>query len=146
VPEKSEEVKVHAPTEFAGGGRSAAGKLVIKPVAFTPARLKPATTAVILVAVLAVLAITWVAGRAGLFQDMIVTTAGLLIVSPPLVLAAYLVMRNAEFEPYRGRELYLRSALCALAYAALWGIFSLLVARGVIFGEMWICSLPSGST
>ena len=36
VPEKTQEVKVHAPEQFAGGGRSTTGKLVLKPVAYTP--------------------------------------------------------------------------------------------------------------
>jgi len=138
VPKKSEEVKIEAPTQFAGGGRSTAGKLIIEPVAFTPAKLRPVSAMLIVAAVLVVLALTWVGGRAELFQSLLVTAAGLLLVSPPLVVAAYLVVRNDELEPYRGRDLYLRSALCALAYAALWGVFALLVARGVIIGELWI--------
>src|SRR5664280_2030892 len=47
VPLKTEEVKVHTPEAFAGGGRSTSGKLVIKPVAFQPAKLQPATAAII---------------------------------------------------------------------------------------------------
>ena len=53
-------------------------------------------------------------------------------------MAAYTILRNDDLEPYRGRELYLRSALCALGYVALWGLFALLVARGVIFGDVWV--------
>ncbi len=138
VPKKSEEVKIQAPEQFAGGGRSAAGKLIIEPVAFTPAKLRPVTATLIVATVLVVLALTWVGGRAELFRSLFATAAGLLLISPPLVVAAYLVVRNDELEPYRGRDLYLRSALCALGYAALWGVFALLAARGVIFGELWI--------
>jgi hypothetical protein len=138
VPEKSEEVKVHAPEAFAGGGRSASGKMVIEPVAFQPARLDPVKASLIAAAVLVVLAVTWVGGRLGLFASLLPTAAGLLLISPLLVLAAYPILRNNDLEPYRGRELYLRSALCALGYAALWGLFALLVARGVIFGDVWV--------
>ena len=138
VPEKSQEVKVHAPEEFVGGGRGTTGKLVIKPVAFTPVRLQPVTATFIAAAVLAVLAITWVGGRAGLFESMVATAVGLLAVSPPLVVAAYMVLRNDELEPYRGLTLYVRSTLCALAYVALWGLFTLLVSSGVITGDLWI--------
>ena len=72
-----------------------------------------------------------------MFNSLIATTVGLLVVSPPLVVAAYRVLHNDDFEPYRSKELYIRATLCALAYAALWGVFSLLVARGVITGELW---------
>ena len=62
---------------------------------------------------------------------------GLLAVSPPLSVAAYEILRDDEFEPYRGAALYLRSGACGLAYVALWGVFSLLASRGVITGELW---------
>ena len=138
VPTKSQEVKVHAPEEFAGGGRSTTGKLVIKPEAFVPAKLRPVTATLMAAAVLAVLAIAWVGGKTGVFQSMIATTVGLLAISPPLVMAAYAVLRNDDLEPYRGKALCIRSALCALAYVVLWGVFALLVARGVISGDLWV--------
>jgi hypothetical protein len=137
VPEKDQEVKVHAPEEFAGGGRSTSGKLVIKPVAFTPAKLRPVTAAAIVAAVLTTLVVAWVGGRMHLFDSMIVTTLGLLIVSPPLIAAAYSVLHDDEFEPYRSKELYLRAAWCGLGYIALWGLFVLLGSRGVVTGELW---------
>jgi hypothetical protein len=137
VPDKAQEVKVHAPEEFAGGGRSTSGKLVIKPVAFTPTKLQPVTTTIIIASVLVVLAVTWVGGRAHLFESMIATTVGLLLVSPPLVMAAYEILRNDDLEPYSGKQFYIRSSLCALGYMALWGLFTLLVSRGFVSGELW---------
>ena len=96
------------------------------------------TAILVVAAVLIVLALAWAGGRTQFFEkSLIATTIGLLLVSPPLVVAAYRVLHNDEFEPYRGKELYIRSALCALAYAALWGVFSLLVARGLITGDLW---------
>jgi hypothetical protein len=138
VPEKSQEVKIHAPEEFAGGGRSRTGKLVTKPIAFATAKLQPVTAVAIGAAVLVVLAIAWIGGRAHLFDSTIAVAVGLLVVTPPLVAAAYSVLHDAELEPYRGKELYLRSALCALAYMALWGLFALLAARGLISGDLWV--------
>ena len=41
VPTKSEEVKVHAPTAFADGGRSTTGQLLTKPIARKETRLGP---------------------------------------------------------------------------------------------------------
>ena len=48
VPEKGQEVKVHAPAAFAEGGRSTSGKLITKPIARKQVRLEPVTTAAIL--------------------------------------------------------------------------------------------------
>ena len=65
IPTKAEEVKVHAPEAFSGGGKSAAGKLITKPIARINAKFRPATTAAIAAAVLVVFVAT-VAGPAPL--------------------------------------------------------------------------------
>ena len=101
----------------------------------------PVAIALIVAAVLLVLLATWVAGRSKLFEGtpgMIVATVGLLLVSPPLVIAAYEVLRDDELEPFRGLSLYVRSAICGLGYVVLWGVFSLLVSpSGLVTGEIW---------
>jgi uncharacterized protein YbaR (Trm112 family) len=137
VPTKAEEVMVHAPTEFAGGGRSRTGKLITEPIARTSARLEPVTVTAIAAAVLVVLVVTWAGGRFGLFHNMAAVIVGLVVVSPPLVIAAYAALRDEELEPYRGTALYIRSGICALVYVALWGVFSLLASRGIITGDLW---------
>ena len=53
-------------------------------------------------------------------------------------MAAYAVLRNDELEPYRGKELYIRSALCGLAYVVLWGVFALLVFARRDHRRLWI--------
>ena len=45
VPTKEEEVKVHAPEEFAGGGKTTSGKLVTKPIARVDTKLRPVAVA-----------------------------------------------------------------------------------------------------
>ena len=101
---------------------------------------------IILVAVAVVLLLTWIGGRhlklfdaeqVGWLNSMIATAIGLLAVSPALTVAAYEVLRDDEFEPYRGRALYLRSGACGLAYTSLWAVFSLLASRGIITGDVW---------
>jgi hypothetical protein len=143
VPTKEQEVKVHAPEAFAGGGKSTSGKLVTKPLAYIPVKLHPVTTTLIVMGALLVLVVTWFCGRLGLFESgklfdvPIAAIIGLLLVSPPLTIAAYEMLRDEELEPYRGKALYLRACGCGLAYAALWGIFALLASRGVLIGEWW---------
>jgi hypothetical protein len=138
VPTKTEEVKIHVPEAFAGGGKSTQGKLITKPIARTDVRLQPVAVASIVASVLVVLVVTWIGGQSQWFDPWYIQAIGLLLVSPPLVIAAYAVLRDAELEPFRGKALGLRAAGCGLAYIVLWGVFAALKARGVITGELWI--------
>ncbi len=137
VPTKEQEVQVHAPEAFAGGGKSAEGKLITKPIARVNAKFQPVTMAIIGAAVVGVLVVTFIGGQFKWFGNPFVTAVGLLLVSPPLVLAAYEILRDVELEPYRGTALYVRSAACALGYVVLWGMFALLSSRGIVTGELW---------
>jgi len=137
VPTKDEEVKVHAPAEFASGGRTASGALATKPIARKDTKLEPVVVAALVAAVLSVLAVTWALGRSGLFEKNLVARAvGLLVVSPPLVLAGYTFLRDDELEPHRGVSLYLRVGICAVVYVVLWGSYGH-VADRVLTGELW---------
>jgi hypothetical protein len=73
--------------------------------------------------------------------------AGALVLSLPLVLAGYSFLRNDEMEPYRGRELWIRAAICALVFAGLWGAFALLRVYGVIpeqqNAQVWMFAGPA---
>jgi hypothetical protein len=122
IPDKAQEVKVHAPEEFGGGGRGVSGQLALKPIARTPLKVRPVMAAAVAGSVLAVLIVTWLAG--GLLQQSLMARAiGLLAISPALAVAAYTFLRDDELEPYRGLPLYYRAAACATGYAVLWGLF-----------------------
>ncbi len=136
VPTKETEVVVHAPEAFAGGGKSAAGKLITKPIARVNAKLRPVATTILAAAVVIVLVATWALGHAGLFDGIAIAAIGLLVISPPLTVAAYEMLRDDEFEPYRGWSLYLRSAACGCGYASLWGAFAML-SPYIVTGEVW---------
>jgi hypothetical protein len=136
VPAAGQEVQVHAPKQYAGGGRTKSGKLALEPVAFRSVTLDPVRITLIVAAVLIVLVFTWVGGRRGVFQSPIAISIGLLLVSPPLVVAGYSILRNDELEPYHGAALYVRAGICALAYMVLWGVFAYLAANGIITNEI----------
>ena len=126
IPEKKAEVTIHAPDEFSGGGKSVTGKLLLKPIARQQTRIKPVMAAVIGGAVVA--AIIWalvvrlVAADAAALRYLL-SGLGLLLVSPPLAVAAYTFLRDDELEPYRGRQLYIRAVVCAMVYMILWAVF-----------------------
>ncbi len=143
VPAKVEnaEVTVHAPTEFAGGGRGASGKLALKPIARIQTKWNPVTAVSIAGAILVTLLLSWAAG--GLIRTMfVVRFVGLLLVSPPLVVAAYMFLRKEDdLEPYHGKVLYVRAAICALVYVVLWGVYGHLagiyLADAAAMEELW---------
>jgi hypothetical protein len=53
----------------------------------------------------------------------------------PCAAIGYRIARDRELEPYRGRALAIRVTICALVYAALWGVRALVPAE--MTTEMW---------
>jgi hypothetical protein len=64
---------------------------------------------------------------------------GAVLLGPPLAFAGYTFLRDDELEPYRGKEVLLRSLACGLAFAAIWGAYWLVFAYWYNFKP-----LPSG--
>lgn len=121
IPETAaEEVTIHAPEEFAGGGKDAKGKLVGKPITHEDVKFRWGPTLLMGGAVLAVFALAFVIG-AVMPGNMPLSALGLLVVTPPLCAGFYAILRDSERPPLRGVTLWLRTAICAATYAALWG-------------------------
>ncbi len=143
VPKQEEQVVVHTPEQFGSGGRGASGKLALKPIARLEGRLRPQTVALVGAAAVLVLAVAWIGGRQGLFLNHpAVTVLGLLLISPALAIGGYQFLNSSEeLERYRGKTLYLRAGICALAYVVLWGLFVFVlgyVSGPIRDGEIWI--------
>jgi hypothetical protein len=137
VPQPEPEVQIHAPEDFAGGGKSAQGVLITKPLKRLDAKLKPVMAAAITAGSLGMILVAWLGGK--LFLEILpLRIAGLVLVSPFLTVGAYGFLRDDELEAYEGRALWLRGCICAAAYAALWGIYYVLVTTRIeMTGEMW---------
>lgn len=136
VPTKEEEIKVQEPEDRAPGARGAPAP---KPLLRNETKMTAVGVMLIVVSALVVLIVTAVLGQAEFFADgvLLKSTIGLLLVSPPLVIAGYSFLRDDEdLSPYRGKELYLRAAICSLIYISLWGVYSYLSGR-VLTGELW---------
>ena len=125
IPLKSEEVVVHAPEEF--GPKDAKGVGVLKPIARKETRFS--TTAAILIGtgVLVVLGLAFAMRGVEKSFYIWILSAGAVLLGPVLAYAGYTFLRNEELEPHRGTPLLVRSLICGLAYAALWGVFALFV-------------------
>lgn len=136
-----EEVKIHVPEEFESGGKDAKGRLITKPIARQETKIGTVGAVAMAGGVLTVLLVAWIAGE--MFRaSAALTGLGLLIVSPPLVLAGYAVLRDEEREPYRGRSLWIRAGICSLVYAGLWGAFAFVPPGVFENGWNWLFLAP----
>jgi hypothetical protein len=137
IPEKAGEVEVLDPRQLGASVRGATG-VWAKPIARKETRLSPVAAVSIGGTTVVVLLTTWLLGRAGVFtESAAVRVIGLLLVSPPLVVAGYLFLHHEEdLEPYRGKALYIRAGVCSLVYMALWGAFGYVAGQGLI-EEIW---------
>jgi hypothetical protein len=123
IPKPEEEVVVHAPEHSERGAVDAKGRSVLKPVAFEDARFQPLVFAGIAVLAIIVFIVAYLMRGAA---NIPLLAAGAILLGPPLSLAGYTFLRDPELEAYMGKSLLLRSAVCGLVYAALWGVYMFL--------------------
>lgn len=155
IPKPEEEVVIHAPEHSETGAKDAKGRLVLKPIAFEEAKFQPLVFAGI-AAVTIILFVVAILLRGSDAIGMPLLASGAILLGPPLALAGYTVLRDPEFEAYTGKSLLLRSLICGLVYAALWGLYVFLRWRLLGVGateglETWqvlgmaVLILPLGS-
>lgn len=124
VPEKSEEVIIHAPEDDAPKDRT--GQSVLKPIKRTETDFTRKglllTLGAILAAVGFAVAMRLSSGEAGV--PVWARIAGALLLAPPLVWAGYTFARDSELAPYVGRELRNRVLICSVIFAALWLLYA----------------------
>lgn len=131
VPDKTEEVVIHEPEGF--GPKDTKGRAVLKPIARKEARFSPVLAAVAGVLSFVVLLAAWMLrGQA----STLLLVIGALALAPPLVWSGYAFLRDDEYEPFRGRELWIRLGACSLVYALLWGLIPLIAGYGLRLDEL----------
>lgn len=141
IPKATDTVKVHGGEAFSSGGKTISGELVLKPLKRgEEARFQWPVALEVAGGVLALMAVTWLLG--GVLQSsFLVTSLGLILITPPLVYAPYFFLKDSEaIENLHGQELWIRTLSCSLAYVALWGGFSLVSRYGTaaMGGELWV--------
>lgn len=136
-----EEVKIHIPEEFSSGGKTTSGQLITKPLTRSKTKLSPVVAVGIASAALAAVGLSFALGS--LLRDgLIVSGIGTLLVSFPLVMGGYLVLRDDELEPFRGVSLWTRVSICAVVYAALWLGFAFVPPDFRQQGWYWLFIAP----
>jgi len=121
VPEKKAEVVIHAPE--VSGPKDSKGVAVLKPIGRTEARLTTTQIIAIVGSVIVVIALAAVLRTQSKDIQNLAAILGAVLLGPPLAFAGYTFLRDDELEPYRGKEVLLRSLACGLAFAAIWGAY-----------------------
>lgn len=135
IPTQDEVVKIHVPEEHAEGGKDSKGRPTTKPIAREETKVTPVLMISIVGTIVAVLVVA-IAMRFTGGASPLLASIGLIIISPPLVIGCYSILRDSELEPHRGKALLLRSGICALVYAASWGVFAFVLPEGITT-EIW---------
>jgi hypothetical protein len=124
VPETGEQVVLHEPEGF--GPKDTKGRAVLKPISRKETKISPLLTAIVLVAIVAVLVVAWMFRSPTGDVSLPLLVLGALALAPPLAWAGYTFLRDDELEPFRGKELGLRVMICSAVYAGLWGLVALI--------------------
>jgi hypothetical protein len=121
IPDKSEEVVIHAPKEDAP--KDSKGTSVIKPIRREEVKL---SMPVIVGASLSALIAFGVAIAFGVSQTpppAALLAAGALVLAWPLVIGGYWFLHNDELQGFQGKELWGRASICAIVFALTWLIY-----------------------
>lgn len=144
VPSAEEQVVIHAPEHSEVGARDSKGQLVLKPIARQQSRFNPVMAALITLGAVVVMAIAFFVRDVEEKQPLLLL--GALVLAPPIALGGYSFLRDDELEPHRGQSLLVRTLICSVLYAALWGAYTLFYQR--VFGdspvEVWSAVVLAG--
>ena len=123
VPEKSEEVVIHAPDD--GAPKDRTGKSVLKPLKRKETDVTRKGLLITAGAVLLAIGVALTFRFA--FADgapIWAAAAGAILLGPPLVWAGYTFVRDSELAPYAGSELRNRVLILSAILAALWLVYA----------------------
>jgi cation transport ATPase len=122
VPDKSEEVVIHAPVDDAPKTRT--GESVLKPIKRTETKVTRKGLILSIGSVVAAIVTAIVLRFAFDPVPLAIKVAAALLLAPPLVWAAYAFVRESELEPYRGSELRNRVLIGSGILSALWLVYA----------------------
>jgi hypothetical protein len=138
IPKKEDEVVIHAPEHSEAGAVGAGGRHVLKTYKRKDTKFQPLVFTCVIGSVLVALLVALVIRSAGAPEPWLKALAAI-VLGPPLAWAGYTFLRDPELEGYSGLPLVIRSAVCGLVYALLWGVFVFLGHR--FFGDEFTTGL-----
>lgn len=126
IPAKSEEVVVHEQESF--GPKNVQGQATLKPLFREETAFSWQATAIVVGVVALLLGLAWMM-RIFYSQSeddipVVIIGFGALLLAFPASFSGYTFLREDELQPYKGQELAIRVALCAVIYALIWGVYA----------------------
>lgn len=141
IPMPEQAVKVHGGEAFSDGGKSASGKLVLKPIKRRENVFNPKYAAMCAGGTLLTFLLAWILG--GIFRSYgIAAYVALAVLTPVLVYAPYFFLRDTEaIEDLSPQSLKIRTLICSALYLAFWTVYiffapALADAFGSLFSYM----------
>jgi hypothetical protein len=127
IPALEDEVVIHAPEH--SGPTDSKGRAVLKPIARSETELSAVQIALLAASLLAFFAVAVLLRFMFENKDDVsvyLMAAGALGIAMPIVYLAYTFLRNQDGAPLVGKDLWLRVAVCAVIYSALWLLMPLM--------------------
>ncbi len=121
IPEKSEEVVIHAPEDAAP--KDSKGKSILKPIRRQEVKLSLPIILAASLSTIVVFGLAFGLGLSGGAPAALFAISSLLLAGP-LVFVGYWFLHDDELAGFRGRELLIRCGICALVFAAIWAIYA----------------------
>ncbi len=138
IPEKSDEVVIHAPEQ--SGPKDSAGKAVLKPIRRKEVALSMPVMLGAGIATFVVFGLALGIRLTGEAPPTALLVIGAMLLAPPLVFVGYWFLRDDELDGYSGRELLVRCGICALAFAGCWLLFAFVPMY--LTGEKSVADVP----
>ncbi|MDR0336581.1 MAG: zinc-ribbon domain-containing protein [Planctomycetaceae bacterium] len=128
IPKAS--VKIHGAEEFEQGGKTATGKLLLKPISRLEMDFDPIYAGFCTLAVLVIYGLTWIFGSVitSVGARDLIGVIGVFLLAFPLSLFGYQILRDREqLFMLTGSDLYKKTAVSAIVYAVLWILFEIFI-------------------
>jgi cation transport ATPase len=119
----SDEVIVHAPEHSEAGAIGVGGRHALKTYRRQDTKFKPLIFSAVAGFVLLAVLVAIVIRTSGKPPEMWLLALGAMALGPPCAWAGYTFLRDAELEPYRGTPLAVRTLICGLVFALMWGVY-----------------------
>jgi hypothetical protein len=122
IPRPEDAVVIHSSEHSEAGAVGTSGRHALKTYKRQDTKFQPllfaAVAGVVLLTLLVALVIR---GQAATLKWL--TPLGAVLLGPPLAWAGYTFLRDDELEGYHGTSSAIRSLVCGLVYALLWGVY-----------------------
>ncbi len=126
IPEKSEEVVIHAPED--SSPKDSKGKSVLKPLRRQEVKVSMPVMLAAGLSTLVVFGLAFGVGLSGQEPATWMLASGAFVLAFPLVVFGYWFLHDDELQGFTGKQLITRSTICATAFALSWGLYAFIPA------------------